>query len=66
MQTIFWLSVLAQIIGFGVFVLSVIGAHMPSTSSVEQLYKSMYGPIYLYRWSYLTIGIVGLIISLTI
>ena len=66
MHTIYWLSILGQVIGFGVFILSIIGAHLPSTTWQETIYKEMYGPFGLYRWKYLMVGLVSSIVTMTI
>lgn len=68
MNTIYWLSVFGTITGIGIFLLSILGTWLSAKngSLLEQFSISQVGQPACWRWSYLLVGIISLIIWLTL
>lgn len=69
MTTIFWLAILASIVGFGVFFLScfqVFNTYKHGGNIVRFHMDIQGGTLNFLGWKYLLLGVVGVIVAVTI
>lgn len=69
MNTIYWLAVLGQVVGYGVFIMSILGAIVMKkyTGTVlERLYIAENGITSLLRWRYFLAGLISTTVMVTI
>lgn len=68
MNTIHWLAVFGTIVGFGVFMLSILGVWFMTMYGTiqERMMVEVFGWLPAFRWRWLLVGCICLIVGVTL